>query len=92
MIPYDVREHLFSMVDEVAEHIVPQYRESLYKLGIDIPYLWLDNALVGNFNFSMEDKAIWFYTLSEIAELAQKDGLITEKEMEDIMISETFKV
>lgn len=92
MISYDIRANIFELSDQLLTDVIPNYQHQLQKMNIKLDYLWLDSTVQKSLKISMEDQAIWYYSLGEVIDVALEQGLISERDREDFLMTYLLKV
>ena len=82
----DISKNLFHIKSDLLEEVVPTYKDELRGAGVDIDYLLIDKIVGDSIGISMNDRAVWYASIEEVAETLYDRGIITALEHENVLL------
>ena len=86
MKQHDISHELFEITDDILESHVPAYQHQLINMNMKLPYQYLDSTISKMLRLDTGQKCIWVPSLEEVMFQAQEDGLITDNDLEDVLM------
>ena len=89
MIPYNIKNELSEILEQVLECVIP-YEHELRELNIYVDFKTLDKIISKNVNIDVIQHCVWYYSLEEVAEKLLETEKISVEDHNKIIMYTRF--